>query len=383
MPATAVAAARPPPLDLAGFTSRASSTGIPTTSEAITSCGITRARHPRVRDGSAPVRQEPRASHSCPIRDGCDCVLVRNPRSGHRAHAGSGGCRTTPVLLASLLRSAGPGDDPTGVSADADDRAGCRQTARTSWKGVAMTAHLVRAAAGDTYDHLGLRLRVRLTGQDTAGSLALIEHAGRRGAGTPLHRHTREAETFIVLDGDLDGWSDENHTVVSAGDTLYLPRAASTRIGSAVTPRGSCCSSRQPVSSGSSPPVAHPATAMPNCRPYPVLRLPRRCSGSRRYSATTGCPSPVLRRLPDVAPYPQLAPVHRATRPWVTHSGLVHQVAVLLTELGGRHGRQVLSNPHQQALDVLAGRLGRPEQGHRWPVWSSTDTRSRHERRRS
>ncbi len=86
-----------------------------------------------------------------------------------------------------------------------------------------MTAHLVRAAAGDTYDHLGLRLRVRLTGQDTAGSLALIEHAGRRGAGTPLHRHTREAETFIVLDGDLDGWSDENHTVVSAGDTLYLP----------------------------------------------------------------------------------------------------------------------------------------------------------------
>jgi hypothetical protein len=32
---------------------------------------------------------------------------------------------------------------------------------------------------------------------------------------------------------------------------------------------------------------------------------------------------------------------------------------------------------------VLAGRLGRPEQGHRWPVWSSTDTRSRHERRRS
>ncbi|MGY1760734.1 cupin domain-containing protein [Geodermatophilus sp. SYSU D00779] len=86
-----------------------------------------------------------------------------------------------------------------------------------------MTTQLVRAAAGSTYDHLGLRLRMRLTGQDTAGSLALIEHIGRRGAGSPLHRHTREAETFIVLDGDLDGWSEKDHTVVSAGDTLYLP----------------------------------------------------------------------------------------------------------------------------------------------------------------
>ena len=86
-----------------------------------------------------------------------------------------------------------------------------------------MTTQLVRAAAGDTYDHLGLRLRMRLTGQDTAGGLALIEHTGRRGAGSPLHRHTREAETFIVLDGDLDGWSEKEHTVVSAGDTLHLP----------------------------------------------------------------------------------------------------------------------------------------------------------------
>jgi quercetin dioxygenase-like cupin family protein len=75
----------------------------------------------------------------------------------------------------------------------------------------------------DTYDHLGLRLRVRLTGQDNAGSLALIEHAGKHGAGSPLHRHTREAETSVVLDGALDGWSDGEHTDVPAGDSPYLP----------------------------------------------------------------------------------------------------------------------------------------------------------------
>jgi len=82
---------------------------------------------------------------------------------------------------------------------------------------------LVPAATGDAYDHLGLRLRVPLQGQDTSGSFALIEQAGRRGTGSPMHRHTREAETFFILEGDLDGWAGNNHTVVSAGDTLYLP----------------------------------------------------------------------------------------------------------------------------------------------------------------
>jgi quercetin dioxygenase-like cupin family protein len=110
-----------------------------------------------------------------------------------------------------------------------------------------VTTHLIRAATGDTYDHLGLRLRMRLTGPDTAGSLALIEHVGRGGTGTPVHRHTREAETFIVLDGDLDGWSDGDHSIVSAGDTLYLPsgsehayrvRSATARFLLLITPAG-------------------------------------------------------------------------------------------------------------------------------------------------
>lgn len=158
---------------------------------------------------------------------------------------------------------------------------------------------LSRAAAGDTYDHLGLRLRLRLTGQDTAGSLALIEHIGSKGAGTPLHRHSRESETFIVLDGDLDGWSDAEHTVVSAGDTLYLPSGSEHAYRSAATPRGFCCSSRPPASSSSSSPMARRATPMPTCRPSPDLRLPRRWSGSRRSAATTGCPSLVRRRRPD------------------------------------------------------------------------------------
>lgn len=82
---------------------------------------------------------------------------------------------------------------------------------------------LVPAGTGIAYDEQGFRYRIHLSGRDTSGSFALIEQAGRAGAGSPLHRHTREAETFFVLDGDLDGWSDGEHMVVSAGDTLHLP----------------------------------------------------------------------------------------------------------------------------------------------------------------
>jgi quercetin dioxygenase-like cupin family protein len=82
---------------------------------------------------------------------------------------------------------------------------------------------LVPASTQNAYDEQGFRYRIHLSGQDTSGSFALIEQAGRGGAGSPLHRHTREAETFFVLNGDLDAWSDGAHMIVSAGDTLHLP----------------------------------------------------------------------------------------------------------------------------------------------------------------
>jgi quercetin dioxygenase-like cupin family protein len=168
----------------------------------------------------------------------------------HAATAATAPGAQLPKVFTSCRHCAGPnyGDEGSiGVAADADNRTGRRQTAGTSCKGAIMTTQHVRAAAGDTYDHLGLRLRMRLTGRETAGGLALIEHVGRRGAGSPLHRHTREAETFIVLDGELDGWSDEDRTVVAAGDTLYLPagsehayrvRSATARFLLLITPAG-------------------------------------------------------------------------------------------------------------------------------------------------
>ena len=62
----------------------------------------------------------------------------------------------------------------------------------------------------------GLRVGVDQPGKRVA-------HGGPLGDRRRRHRAAREVETFIVLDGELDGWSDEDRTVVAAGDTLYLP----------------------------------------------------------------------------------------------------------------------------------------------------------------
>jgi hypothetical protein len=40
---------------------------------------------------------------------------------------------------------------------------------------------------------------------------------------TPRHVHAREAETFIVLDGALEGWCEGDARLVEAGELIHLP----------------------------------------------------------------------------------------------------------------------------------------------------------------
>jgi hypothetical protein len=179
-------------------------------------------------------------------------------------------------------------------------------------EGANMTTQLVRAATGDTYDFLGLRLRMRLTGQHTAGSLALIEHVGagepaRPCIGTPVRPRPSSSSTATSTGGRTTTTRSSRPAT-----PCTCPRAASTRFGYAAIPRSFSCSSRRPVSSSSSSLWARPATPTPSCRPYPDLRLPRQWRGSPRYSATTGCLSPVHRRLPDVGLHAPLSSGHRA-----------------------------------------------------------------------
>jgi quercetin dioxygenase-like cupin family protein len=70
---------------------------------------------------------------------------------------------------------------------------------------------------------LGALVRIRAGGQHTAGRFALLEHRGERGYHSPLHRHTRDEETFFVLDGELRVHVGGQTRVVAAGSLAVLP----------------------------------------------------------------------------------------------------------------------------------------------------------------
>lgn len=88
-----------------------------------------------------------------------------------------------------------------------------------------LTSGAVPVRADDTtvLNHLDLLCRVLVDGESTGGSFSLVEERGALGCMTPRHVHEREAETFIVLDGALEGWCEGDLSLVEAGDLIHLP----------------------------------------------------------------------------------------------------------------------------------------------------------------
>jgi quercetin dioxygenase-like cupin family protein len=77
---------------------------------------------------------------------------------------------------------------------------------------------------GEAIWHLGALVTIRLDGTDTGGALALVETIAPRGMGSPPHVHTREDETFIVLEGEVAFSFDGRETAARAGTAVHLPR---------------------------------------------------------------------------------------------------------------------------------------------------------------
>ena len=59
---------------------------------------------------------------------------------------------------------------------------------------------------GEALWFLGVLAIIKASGETTGGRCAIIEHLAPRGAGSPLHVHSREDEWFYVLDGELTFW---------------------------------------------------------------------------------------------------------------------------------------------------------------------------------
>jgi quercetin dioxygenase-like cupin family protein len=71
---------------------------------------------------------------------------------------------------------------------------------------------------------LGSLVRVRLDATATGGTLAVLEHRGERGYGSPVHRHQADDETFFVLDGEIRVEVDGMSRTAGPGSVAFLPR---------------------------------------------------------------------------------------------------------------------------------------------------------------
>jgi len=62
-----------------------------------------------------------------------------------------------------------------------------------------------------------------LSARDSGGALGMALVTQPPGTATPLHRHTREAEAFFLLDGSMTYRAGEQTFHLSAGDFIWLP----------------------------------------------------------------------------------------------------------------------------------------------------------------
>ena len=71
-------------------------------------------------------------------------------------------------------------------------------------------------AMGSLFEHL-------VTADDSGGTLGMSLVTQPPGIATPLHRHTREAEAWFVLEGRVDYRAGDDVHELSDGSFIYLP----------------------------------------------------------------------------------------------------------------------------------------------------------------
>jgi mannose-6-phosphate isomerase-like protein (cupin superfamily) len=97
-------------------------------------------------------------------------------------------------------------------------------------------------------DIFGVITTTLLAGSDTDGGYAIIEVIAPPMGGPPLHSHSREDESFYILEGEVDFKTDDKLYHAGPGCSIFLPRgrahqfqnvgSTSSRMLSIVQPAG-------------------------------------------------------------------------------------------------------------------------------------------------
>ena len=88
----------------------------------------------------------------------------------------------------------------------------------------ATKVRVVQPGAGEGVRIPGFGAVYKLYSRDTGGEVAIVEHPFSVGLVTAPHRHTREDEHSIVLEGQIGFRSDDDEVVLGPGGYITKPR---------------------------------------------------------------------------------------------------------------------------------------------------------------
>ena len=81
-----------------------------------------------------------------------------------------------------------------------------------------------RQSLNESVWYCGWLLTFLATSEDTQGRFALIEGVTRKGNVPPPHIHTREDETFYILEGEMTAWIGGQKFKGTPGTVIFGPR---------------------------------------------------------------------------------------------------------------------------------------------------------------
>ena len=77
---------------------------------------------------------------------------------------------------------------------------------------------------GKKVNILGIPMVIRIHGRDTGGIVSAVESHDLPGGGPPPHIHSREDETFQILEGEYEFSVDGKSFAARKGMTIFAPR---------------------------------------------------------------------------------------------------------------------------------------------------------------
>jgi len=83
---------------------------------------------------------------------------------------------------------------------------------------------IVKPGEGQRLNSFGDTVVIKISGEETGGAYAAMEVFTETGMGPPMHRHSREDETFFVLEGEHEFSVDGQSIKAGPGTLVYAPR---------------------------------------------------------------------------------------------------------------------------------------------------------------